>query len=155
MNHSNISAVDSRSWKKLSDNTSPFILVIHRGEQIIETILNCVQALEILSASISGLGALENPTIAYFNLHTKKYQDKNFSGIFELISLNGNIARAEDSSYISHVHVTLGNENYQVIGGHLQKAVVGVTAEITFIPFKGSMQRKLDADTGAKLITLS
>jgi predicted DNA-binding protein with PD1-like motif len=154
MKNSNISVVDSSTWKKLTDKTSPFMLIVHKGENIIETILDCMNALDLPSASISGLGALENPSIAYFNLQTKQYQDKIFSGVYELISLNGNIARAEDASYIAHIHVTLGNEQYQVVGGHLKQGIVGVTAEITFIPFKGPMTRKLDAATGAKLITL-
>ena len=146
-----ISVIDSRSFNKLSDIHSPFILVVHKGEPIIETILNCARALKLNSASLSGLGALENPTIAYFNLGKRTYQDKIFSGIFELISLIGNIAQFE-GNYVPHIHVTLGDEQYQVFGGHLQNAIVGVTAEITITPLAGSLIRQLHPDIGAKLI---
>lgn len=147
-----ISVVDSSSCSKLADTDLPFILIVHKGESLIETILKCAQAINLKAASLSGLGALENPTIAYYNLNSKEYQNKLFPGDFELTSLNGNLTKAEDE-WVAHIHVTLGDEDYRVIGGHLQNAVVSITTEITVIPFQNPIVRKMDADIGLKLIS--
>lgn len=148
-----ISVVDSNSCAKLAGISLPFLLVLKRGESVIESILKCATAAKIDGAALMGLGALENPTIAYYNLETKQYENKTYPGIFELISLNGNLARTEGGEVVLHSHVSLGDENHNVIGGHLTKAIVGVTAEITIIPFKGSVTRKLDPAIGLKLIS--
>lgn len=147
-----MSAIDTESCDKLKGVNSPFILVLHRGENITESLISCAQTMEIQSAAISGVGILENPVIAYFNLARKQYQNKTFTGIFELISLNGNLAKS-DNRLMAHLHVALGNDTYQVMGGHLLSAIVAITTEITIIPFKAPMIRKLDPDTGLHLIS--
>ena len=62
------------------------------GENLFESILRCADAANIQSAIISGLGALDDVNVAYYNLNTRQYQTKLFTGMYELVSLNGNIA---------------------------------------------------------------
>ncbi len=152
MKRTAISVVDSHTCKKLVGTDSPFMLIIHKGENLTDTIIKCADAINIKSAMLTGLGALENPTLAYYNLETKQYQNKTFSGIYELISLNGNIAFADDKR-VFHIHVAIGDDKYHVYGGHLVDALVGVTAEVMFVPFKAPIFRKFDSDIGLKLIS--
>jgi predicted DNA-binding protein with PD1-like motif len=147
-----ISVVDFHTCHKLAGTNLPFMLIIHKGENLTDTIIKCADAINIKSAMLSGLGALENPTLAYYNLETKQYQNKTFSGIYELISLNGNISFAQDKRFF-HIHVAIADTNYQVHGGHLVDSLVGVTAEVTFVPFNAPMFRIFDSDVGLKLIS--
>ena len=146
-----LSTIDSQTCHELANPTDPFILVLHKGENVIESLLTTANAMNIQSAGLMGLGAFKDPTIAYFRISSQKYEDKTFPGIFELISFNGNLTQI-DGKLFAHVHVALGDEHHQVIGGHLRSAIVGVTVEITVIPFANPINRKMDPSFGLCLI---
>lgn len=143
--------VDSQSGHKVLNTEKPFILALKMGENLFEGILRCANAANLKSASISGLGALDDVTVAYYNLETKQYQTKLFKGMYELISLNGNIALVDGKRFI-HIHAALGTEQYDVVGGHIMDAIVGPSAEITIIPLSAEINREYDAVTGLKLM---
>ena len=129
----------------------PSIFAIERGKPLMETLLKYAQERKLPSASISGLGALQDPTLGYFDFNIGNYHFNTIKGLYELISLNGNITKYQ-GEYVVHVHVALGNDQYQVFGGHLKEAIVGVTAEITITPLTSSVNRKPDLDTHLNLI---
>lgn len=135
----------------LHQGNQPFILVLKKGEKIINSLMHCAKEAHISAASFSGLGALENPTLAYYNIKNKKYQDKTFSGSYELASINGTLTMFEKKPYI-HAHVVLGDAKYSAKSGHLKESKVGATAEITIIPLKNNIMRKIDATTGLNVI---
>src|SRR6185312_16368723 len=101
-------AVDSHSCGKLRGNSQPFMLVLKTGEELPEAIVRCATDANLKGASISGLGAIENPTLAYYLLDSHKYKTKTFSGLYEVTSLNGNIQQLENKPFV-HMHVTLGD----------------------------------------------
>ncbi|MBV9575201.1 MAG: DNA-binding protein [Gammaproteobacteria bacterium] len=146
-----IAIVDSASGHKIIDRKTPFILALKIGENLFEAILRCADDANLQSATISGLGALDDVTVAYYNLQTKQYQTKLFKGMYELISLNGNITWVEGKRFI-HIHAALGGEDYQVIGGHIMEATVGPSAEISIVPLAAGIHREYDAETGLKLM---
>lgn len=147
------SVINSQTYATLKDPNQPFLFILKRGEETIATIKSCAQALKLKGAALVGLGALEDPTIAYYNLETQQYEEEKFIGIYELLSVNGNIAYAETGEVIVHLHVTLADDKHQVIGGHLVHALVGITAEITVIPLPFPVIRKFNAEVGLKVIT--
>lgn len=140
--------VNMGSCNKMADTTHPFILVLNRGDGLLESISQCAKAAKLQGASISGLGQLHNPTLAYFTSNPKdKPKLTTFSGYYELASMNGNIS-ANGKNYYTHAHVSLGDKQFHSITGHIDKAKVGLTAEITIVPFSASAQRTVDAKTG-------
>lgn len=143
--------VDSHSGAKVANTDKPFILALKMGEDLFEAILRCADAANLKSASISGLGALDDVTVAYYNLNTKTYQTKLFHGMYELISLNGNITLVDGKRFI-HIHAALGTEEYNVVGGHIMSATVGPSAEISIIPLNSAIHREFDNQTGLKLM---
>lgn len=145
------SIVDTHAGHKLLNTQKPFILVLKKGENLFEGILRCADAANLQAASISGLGALDDVTIAYYNLDTKQYQTKLFHGMYELISLHGNISFVEGKRFL-HIHAALGTEEYNVIGGHIMEATVGPTAEITIVPLASPITREFNAEVGLKLM---
>lgn len=146
-----VSIIDSHSGSQLANTDKPFILALKQGENLFEGILRCAEAAELQSASLSGLGGLDNVTIAFYNLETKQYQTKLFTGMHELISLNGNLTWLDGKRFL-HIHVALGTADYSVIGGHLMDARVNPSAEISIIPLPAVINRKYDAVTGLKIM---
>jgi len=143
--------IDSASGSKLAGTDKPFILALNMGEDLFSSILQCANDARIKSAAISGLGTLDDVTIAYYNLLTKQYQEKLFAGMFEIVSLNGNITTLDNELFI-HIHAAIGDENYQVFGGHIMSGTVGPACEITITPLAASIQRGFDDRTGLKIM---
>ena len=56
-----------------------------------------------------------------------------------------------DGEYYSHIHFSAGNENGEVFGGHLNKAVVSATCEMIINIIDGVVDRKFDEDIGLNL----
>lgn len=138
-------------WTARLKQREPFLLVLKRGEPVVATLVRALQEKGIASGSISGLGALENPEISYYELEEKRYVSRSFPGVFEVASLNGNISELEQNLAL-HMHVVLGDSQYRAIAGHLQDATVGGTLEITVIPFARRFVREKDPETGLNTI---
>ena len=136
-----LSAVNLASCHKIA-NTEPFILVIHKGESLVESLTKCAEIVKFPSASLSGLGALENPILGCYNLTTQKHEPKEFPGFYEMSNLVGNITQ-HHGKYLAHIHVTLGDVYCATISGHLIDAPIGVIAEITIKPFATPIEREL------------
>ena len=146
-----IAIIDSHSGKQLLHTDKPFILALKHGENLFEAILRCANDAQIKAASISGLGALDDVSVAFYYLDKKEYKTKLFKGGYELISLNGNISFAEGQRFV-HIHAALGTEEYNVVGGHIMSATVGPSAEITIIPLAAKINREYDTVIGLKLM---
>ena len=106
------------------------------------------QDAKLTGASISGLGQVKNPTLAYFNSDPKaKPTLTTFPGFYELASLNGNVTVNGDD-YYPHAHAVLADKQFHGIAGHVNNAKVGLTVEVTIVPFSGSVERTVDPTTG-------
>ena len=147
----NIHVENSKSCEK-TFNSTPFVLVLKKDEELFDGIIHCAASAKLTGASFVGIGALKNPTLAYYNLRHKKYYDKKITGIYELTSLSGNISMLNNKLNI-HAHVVLGSATYNSFSGHLKRAKVGGTVEITIIPLNIPIIRKFDPVTGLNLLS--
>ena len=66
------------------------------------------------------------------------------------MSLTGTIDTMDDEFYC-HLHLSAGNEQGQVFGGHLNRAVVSATCEMVIRLIDGKIDRKYDDVTGLNL----
>lgn len=127
----------------------PFLLVLYKDEPLIDSIQQCIHDAKLKSAVISsGIGTLDNVTISYYDKDDKKkFLDRFFKGPFELVTLTGNITWNHNRPNPQvHLHATLGQRNYSVIGGHLKDAMVTVNAEILVSPFSTRFVRYPDQE---------
>ncbi|MHC4842789.1 MAG: PPC domain-containing DNA-binding protein [Planctomycetota bacterium] len=95
---------------------------------------------------LSGLGQLKKFELGYFK-EKGNYVPQLFTEPHELLSLTGNISKQEEG-YNFHLHAVLGNENKQVVGGHLFKGIVEVTNEIVLLKTDIKIKRELEDKTG-------
>lgn len=143
--------IDTHSGSLVAHTTKPFIVSMKLGENIFEGLLRVARDAQLTAASISGLGALDDATLAFYYLDKKEYKTELFKGMYELISLDGNIAFFDGKPFV-HLHCALGKEDFAVVGGHLMDATVGASAEITVLPLAGKIERKHCDHIGLKLL---
>lgn len=128
-----------------------YVVRLDVGEEIIATLARWAAETELPAASISGIGAVKNAVLGYFDLHRKTYSQCTFAEDMELLSLAGNVTWVDDAPMI-HAHAVLGGPDYATVGGHLFAAEVAVTGEIFVAPLATKICRAPDARTGLKLI---
>jgi len=122
-----------------------YIVRLEKGEEILSSLTKFCEENKIYSGSVSGIGGADEVTLKYYDLIQKKYLEKRFNeGInYEIIALNGNISRLDGKPFI-HMHITLGDPQYKVFGGHLGSAKISITAEIYINVVDTAIDRKFD-----------
>ncbi len=126
------------------------ILRADPDEEICEKLLAVAEAEQIALAEISGLGAIKEFTTGVFDTAEKKYYSNDFSGLYEITSLVGTLTRKDGQPYL-HVHMSAGDRKGNVVGGHLNRAVVSATAEIVIRVIDGAVERKFSEEIGLNL----
>lgn len=120
---------------------------LFRGEKVHESLVHFAEKLSIPTASYYGIGGIAEVELGYLRLESKQYQKNLFEGDYELVSLIGNICELDGKPFC-HSHVTLGNENYQSISGHLFEATVFATVELHLTPFSNKWTRIPEPEMG-------
>ena len=123
---------------------------IDKGEEILEKIKEIALKENIKLANINALGAINNFTVGVFKVNEKKYYSNKFEGNFEIVSLTGTI-NTMNGEFYTHIHMSAGNDNGEVYGGHLNKAVVSATCEMVINIIEGTVDRYFDKEIGLNL----
>ncbi|MGE4431683.1 MAG: PPC domain-containing DNA-binding protein [Sphingobium sp.] len=118
-----------------------YLLVLRKGQPVVAS-LNAFLAKEnIPGASISGIGAVENAEVAYYDIAAKQYRVTTFAPSMEVLSLKGNLGSL-DGEPVVHAHIALGGADYTVHGGHLREATVSLILEIFITPTTKPIERE-------------
>lgn len=139
------------AMRVITKNDHEFLLRFDRGESALDKLVEFCISENVTAAWFSGIGAADEVILSYYNLPTKSYQDKTFSQEVEVLGITGNIAIL-DGKTVFHCHGTIGDEKYQVFGGHFKKLVVSATLEIYLSAFPGEITRGFDEPTGLNLL---
>lgn len=135
-------------YKRFSDK---ILLRVDRGEDIIAKLKELCELENISLGCVSGIGAVMETEIGIFNVDTKQYFSKTINGLYEVSNLTGNISKMNGETYL-HLHITIGDvKKNEVYAGHLNRAVVGATAEIIVTVIDGVVDRKKDETVGLNL----
>lgn len=121
-----------------------------KGEEILETVKEIALAEHIQLASVQALGATNDFTVGVFHTDDKQYTSNTFQGNFEIVSLTGTI-NTMNGAFYSHLHMSAGNENGQVFGGHLNRAVISATCEMIITLIDGTVDRAFSEEIGLNL----
>jgi len=117
------------------------------NEDIYRELEQVCQKHEVVTAVVlSGVGQLKQFELGYFK-GKGDYAPRGFEKPHELLSLTGSISNQE-GKYDFHIHAVLGNEEKNVVGGHLIKGIVEVTNEIVLLKTSLKVKRKLEESTG-------
>ncbi|HOW22495.1 MAG TPA: DNA-binding protein [Sedimentibacter sp.] len=124
---------------------------IDKGEEIIEKLLEICEKEKVKLANVNALGAVNDFTVGLFDTKEKKYFSKNYTGDYEIVSLTGSVSTMDGKLY-NHIHMSAGDKENKVVGGHLNRAVVGATCEMFIFVVDGQVDRKLNQEVGLNLL---
>ncbi len=127
------------------------IIRIDKGEEILEQLERVAVQEKISLASVDALGAVGDFTVGVFKPAEKKYYANRFTGAFEIVSLTGTIT-TKDGVFYPHLHMSAGDEQGRVFGGHLNRAVISATCEMHLRVIDGCVERRFDEEIGLNLM---
>lgn len=127
-----------------------YIVRMDPGEEILEQVKVLALQEGIRLASVQALGAVNDFTVGVFKTDEKKYYANSFQGYYEIVSLTGTI-NTMDGQFYCHLHMSAGDDKGQVVGGHLNRAVVSATCEMVITAIDGSVDRAFSEEVGLNL----
>lgn len=135
------------------DGTRTFVLVFERGDEVIEGLLSFAREHELKTARFTGIGALSEVKLAFFDPETREYEDIPVGEQVEVLNLTGNVAQHEGAPKI-HAHMVVGKRDGTALGGHLVEAHVDPTLEVTLVESPEYLEREIEEQSGLPLIKL-
>ena len=135
-------------YKRCGNN---IVVRMDRGEDLLEQVKVLAEREQIRLASVQALGAVNDFTVGVFNTETKVYGSNRFQGPYEIVSLTGTIDTM-DGKFYTHLHMSAGNAQGQVFGGHLSRAVISATCEMIVTVIDGQLDRQFSEEIGLNLL---
>jgi hypothetical protein len=108
----------------------------------------------LASATFSGIGAVENAVVSFYNQKEKRYRNMTIDKPLEVLACSGNIGKLRGETLV-HGHITLSDANGQAWGGHLMKGTKVFSMELVITELIDvELVREFDPVTGLNLIKI-
>jgi len=130
-----------------------FVIRLEKGDDILPSLRRFAVENRIGAGVFEGIGSLNTVKLGHYDFHTKNYKFEVFSEDLEILSLSGNIATMNKAP-LPHAHVTLGKNDFSVIGGHLDEGSFANMVEIGFSSISGKLVKSRDDEVGLNLLQL-
>lgn len=128
-----------------------YLLVFHTGQHVMNGLLAFAKKHELVAGHLSGIGAISDADIGYFDPQTNTYLHNQQNEQAEVLSVTGNLA-LNDGSPFFHVHVALGLRDGSARGGHLFEMTVRPTVELVLTTSPRPERRTIDRETHLPLL---
>ncbi|WP_294794829.1 PPC domain-containing DNA-binding protein [uncultured Fenollaria sp.] len=148
--------------KYIKDGKS-YIVRIDRGEEVLDKLNEFIKETDIKAASITGIGASSEVELGVYSVKKREYIKNKYEGEFEILSLIGNITQDAGEPYI-HLHIMISDGMVLAggltcgmgitVGGHLNKCIISGTCELRIDECENAYQRRVDDETGIKIIDI-
>ncbi len=120
---------------------------VPKGTELVGHITGLLVEHDIRQGFISGIGALADAALGFYDQQTHEYHEMKLFGGLEIVSLLGNISLRDGAPH-AHLHAGLAGHDGKVYGGHLARGTVFLT-ELVIIEFTGrELERLPDEPTG-------
>ena len=126
------------------------VVRIDPDEEIVSQVRAIAEKEQIRLASVEALGAIREFSVGVFDTAEKKYYSNRFEGAYEIVSLTGTLT-TKDGAVYHHLHMSAGDREGRVFGGHLNSAVVSATCKMVIRVIDGTVERVMDKDIGLNL----
>lgn len=129
-----------------------YIIHLEAGDEVISSLKTWAEKENIEGATVQGIGTTKSIELGFFNSEEKGYDIVETEEDMEMISVLGSISR-KDGEVVVHLHGTFGDDEFNVIGGHVMNAVILATGEFFVHPCP-RIDRKLNPDFNLSLFDL-
>lgn len=139
----------------LSDGeVTTYLIACHTGQEVMKGLNAFARRHALTAGHLTGIGAISDAEIGYFDPHQNSYLRTHEAGQAELLSLIGNLALFDGEPFF-HVHFSLGRRDGSARGGHLFSMTVRPTVELILTAYSKPVERSIDRATGLPLFELS
>ncbi len=126
------------------------IRLVH-GDDLLEGLRSALEKEGVSSGVVlGGVGMLSDAVLGYY-AGDGRYETFDVGEEVELCAVGGNISTFEGDCVI-HMHVTAGRKDGSAVAGHLVSAKVHMTNELAVMASGAKMIRRVDENTGLKLL---
>jgi predicted DNA-binding protein with PD1-like motif len=128
-----------------------YLLVFHTGQEVMKGLLAFARKHKLVAGHLTGIGAISDAVIGYFDPEKKTYLRLHEPGQHEVLSLTGNLALYDNEPFY-HVHVALDLRDGSDRGGHLFEMTVRPTVELVLNTYPKAVRRRIDSEWDLPLL---
>ena len=134
------------------DRERTLVAVFETGDEVMDGLQRLAREQQAGAAEFTGIGALSDIVLGYFDWHKKDYRRIAIGEQVEVVSLIGNFALREDGRPTAHAHIVVAKADGTAHGGHLLEAHVRPTLEVVVTESPSHLRRRHDPQSGLALI---
>jgi hypothetical protein len=124
---------------------------LSHGADLLDELTNLCSENNISFGRVEAIGAVQKARIGFYNQSKGEYEFTTFDRPLEILTLIGNVS-LKDGSPMVHAHITLGDQDGKVYGGHLVPGTIAFACEYMLQRIEGDVYvRDLDEETGLPL----
>ena len=141
-------------WKLINDGPQrTFALVFEKGDEIVAEMTAFAAEQELSASQFTGLGALSDVVLGFFDWETKDYRRIAVREQVEVVSLVGDVTCGDGQPKL-HPHIVVSKSDGAAMGGHLLEGHVRPTLEVIVTESPAHLRRRRDPETGLALIDI-
>lgn len=129
-----------------------YLVRLDKGERLSEALLTFVAKSDIQGAWVMGVGGALEATLGFYELDTKTYHWQEYQGLYEIVSLSGNLAFDQDGTFVFHLHGVLADRQFKTVGGHIKDLVAAATVELFVHATEKPLRRAMNQQVGLKTL---
>ena len=124
---------------------------LDHGDDLLEGLTRLCVERSISLGRVEAIGAVRKARIGFYNQATREYAFSTLDRPLEILNLTGNVSLRDDSPMV-HAHITLGDCDGRVYGGHLASGTIVFACEFIIQRIEGpACVRGFDEETGLPL----
>jgi len=127
---------------------------LYPGEEIHASLKTLARERQIPSASLTGLGAVNEIVLALYDPAARAYRETRLAEDLEIATMTGNLSWLGDEP-ILHVHGVVSRADCTTAAGHIMRGIVSVTLEVMLQVSRVRIERRADEAIGLNLLHLS
>ena len=124
-----------------------YMLKLEAGSDLYDSLTEFTVNNDITSGEVFVMGLSRNAVFAYYDINSREYKTINRDDqYFEIIQCAGNISVRDGKPFV-HLHVSFGDKEGNIIGGHLLPGTMVEVGEVRILSYKGEpMERVFDPE---------
>ena len=129
-----------------------YVLVLAKGEEVVSSIEGFARQHDLAAAQLTGVGALSDAVLGFFEWETKEYRKIPVTEQVEVVSFVGDVALGPDGKPALHPHIVVSRWDGSAMGGHLLEAHVRPTLEVVLTESPKHLRKRRNPESGLALI---